>query len=870
MNSAWLRTADQAMKLQQTQLRLISDNISLPIPNEDGLYDSVLACWTMAMSALDSIISGKPRRIQAGGILLALTAWHIYPDMSVQVSNPQYIKLNDALVKQGGVVTIGLENGSANLSEGVSWSLPLTHLKYYGKPALTTRGAGIDQTQLTFKQFICVALGSLFHSWQLSTKDRRRSAEVIKLLSAKCRDENWLRTLARGADYILASEGIALDECQKLMAYGSRQCSRFLGQGGQGGTYGNIAFGLASFPIAMNLLKAGESRTLKDGLGTQRVERQVEFLRIWAGRSKYDLSAAIICYYSPSSDINDPALFSTNAVRYAKGGKRKRHPTAPIIHKEYSHWSTGLTRASFDPPDVLASDTIQDQRTLTLRGGDGQAHEEFLFVCGDPTSAALYIPKRSKHRPRVRDNALNPKDLLFFLQEDAFDPMLLAGMLRPEKFQERQPLFSSLFALATADEIFAGLTDASVDIRVCQLSMHETRYAAYVSQQLLKYKGRPKDGAQATLFRMSSDLSVAFSCIALLQTGQVDIDPQDMQEAIAISYRDSIFVAERLLCDPYYSVPFFPVRRIIGNVGKAGLVVLVPPSAPPEVRIQNNESWSIINHHPFDGKYENNFVSTSSHIEFTGYEIPINIKDVGILTHDAHFVETVIRTYEGKSWVADLDILKAVNKYVQGWDSSTLSTLQSEAEGQSSEQQLSSNRVIAARLISVDNWSEFLDRPSGHAVVRASGDELARLALATVAAQKGYNFRIISPEDRLKYVPKEPGSPEAGPQDSAPTFRYSPDPKWLSEKSKPKDKQMREDDMAVLMAIDSFDPLSHVPTFESDHEDLSQSETESPPSSPPSDTRDDVEPGNGPDESSDEAETNNDWVEGQTGIIYIC
>jgi hypothetical protein len=130
--------------------------------------------WVVAMSAMEDLISGKPQRIQSGALLLALSAWHLYPDMSVQSSVPRFVEQHDHLVSPRGIITIGLQNKPNHADQGVYWSLPLAHLRYYGRPVTTTRHAGIDQTQVSFDQFLCLAFGSLLSTWYLCSRPCRR------------------------------------------------------------------------------------------------------------------------------------------------------------------------------------------------------------------------------------------------------------------------------------------------------------------------------------------------------------------------------------------------------------------------------------------------------------------------------------------------------------------------------------------------------------------------------------------------------------------------------------------------------------------------------------------------------------------------
>ena len=162
--------------------------------------------WVVAMSAMEDLISGKPQRIQSGALLRALSAWHLYPDMSVQSSVPRFVAQHDHLVSPRGIITIGLQNKPNHADQGVHCSLPLAHLRYYGRPVTTTRHAGIDQTQVSFDEFLCLAFGSLLSTWSISDSEVEIAAKVVSLLASLPSVPPWLRTLGRAADMFLASK----------------------------------------------------------------------------------------------------------------------------------------------------------------------------------------------------------------------------------------------------------------------------------------------------------------------------------------------------------------------------------------------------------------------------------------------------------------------------------------------------------------------------------------------------------------------------------------------------------------------------------------------------------------------------------------
>ncbi|OCL07602.1 hypothetical protein AOQ84DRAFT_408611 [Glonium stellatum] len=158
---AWLESADEVYKVQNRQLRLILDNINLPVDTNLDPYQSVMAAWNSAMSTLENLIIGMPQRAQDAAALLALSAWHIYPDLLALGSCPTPIEMNDKLVEKGGTLTIGLTYESPDREEGISWALSLAHLRYYGDPTTLSKSLTQDGSRISFNELTIVALGSL-------------------------------------------------------------------------------------------------------------------------------------------------------------------------------------------------------------------------------------------------------------------------------------------------------------------------------------------------------------------------------------------------------------------------------------------------------------------------------------------------------------------------------------------------------------------------------------------------------------------------------------------------------------------------------------------------------------------------------------
>lgn len=154
---AWLSAADEAMELKQTQLMLILNNISLPVNTKPELYHNVLESWTSAMVAADNLLQGMPQSVQSGSVLLGLSSWHLYPNLLILKHSRDLLLQNDHLVDTAGILTLGLNN-ERNATCGVSWSLPLGQLKYYGRPVVTESSLVTKGNRLTPMQLFRTSL----------------------------------------------------------------------------------------------------------------------------------------------------------------------------------------------------------------------------------------------------------------------------------------------------------------------------------------------------------------------------------------------------------------------------------------------------------------------------------------------------------------------------------------------------------------------------------------------------------------------------------------------------------------------------------------------------------------------------------------
>ncbi|USP77955.1 hypothetical protein yc1106_05229 [Curvularia clavata] len=277
-------------------------------------------------------------------------------------------------------------------------------------------------------------------------------------------------------------------------------------------------------------------------------------------------------------------------------------------------------------------------------------------------------------------------------------------------------LFDSLHALSLATKTFTDLPGATIDLKIISTHLHRS---LWLPSQGVRYLSRQQK----------------FACIAMFESGLYNIDPAVMQDVIAISSRNSIFASAILHNDPGSLDHVDDVRRVVGNVGKTGMVLMVAPQAPRTKGVDLNE-FRLVCHNPFDGKPEDSFKSTSLHLTFTEFELPVDIGERGAIDKDLCFVETLIQVYDRNQWIADIDVLPVFHN---GNDAVRRNTVS--CTGCSS--------TIPSELVSIDNWEELLEIPNDLgklrvAVFRAYDNWLARLAAACICQQKGLRI-VINP-----------------------------------------------------------------------------------------------------------------------------
>ncbi|KAI3325817.1 hypothetical protein HD806DRAFT_521311 [Xylariaceae sp. AK1471] len=166
---AWLRVADQVMTKQQTQAKLIIDNLDIPVNSKPDTYDSVIDAWASSMRQMEKLLCGIPLQVHRGDILLGLLSWHLYPDMKCLLKVERTIRQNDPLLTDRGIITLSLEPSPrvANDCQSVYWALPLAHLRYYGRLPVTRLRSmrTTDRDRITVDEMLWAMVSSYILAW---------------------------------------------------------------------------------------------------------------------------------------------------------------------------------------------------------------------------------------------------------------------------------------------------------------------------------------------------------------------------------------------------------------------------------------------------------------------------------------------------------------------------------------------------------------------------------------------------------------------------------------------------------------------------------------------------------------------------------
>lgn len=480
-----------------------------------------------------------------------------------------------------------------------------------------------------------------------------------------------------------------------------------------------------------------------------------------------------ICYWLPDISFDtsdgtfacsfDPPSFGVKTDIKERSSKKRRRteaiPTLKAIHplswllddpfKDADVYDDQRTKPFFN---AAASQTNYDYHQFDLTGTDEEFSDisnedsvtySFDFFAGERSSAALYTIRGAKLDPLPR---LEPGLMIEMLQSNHLKTNDLAIYFYNLERSTGQytPCIKSLTGIDLVSKIYQDIPGATIAMSVMYQPLCDSRWLLTKREHEWLDIGELLAGKSAEKIKYHMDSYAAkFACIAMMELGGWNIDPEGLHAVMAMSTGNSIFVASQLLQDPAEKDTKFEIKRIVGNIGRAGIAMLVPPE---NCLIRPmSECWKLIMHKEYDGKVEDCFNTTTLHLSFTGHELPLTTKSSGTVDSNVNLVEALVSVHDRGNWVADIDVLRSLN-------SSNLHRFEHQQQCEH-DQNVTTSRVTQRNrtITSIDSWDELFDQPvdlgkGNLGVIRAYRNWSSRSAAACISMQKGYRTAILSEE----------------------------------------------------------------------------------------------------------------------------
>jgi hypothetical protein len=748
---AWLLTADQANERRQKQLLLIIDHMGIPVSGKLELGESVIDAWRSAMTTVNKLVAGEPQSVQTGAPLLGLASWHLYPDMVVfgKDNEVKEAKQRDPLIHPGGILTLGIED-TRRQGDGIYWSLPLAHLRYYGDPVQLEACLHSQTSRVSMDQLLHVALGSLIRRWCAEFNEIEHATELLVKLSNFLEYESdtkdpqaWLPLLASAAREFLASKGAQRSEILRLIKCGRRRYPTFVDH-----TATKSIFGLSDCKTFLNMLPSNASRiaclreVAKDFSDDQHF-MVIQYVSDLIG-SEYELASVA----QLPGDRKKRSLGVDKPLRKFLAWYRRRISENSFNRKiaSESFPVDGIIPYFFnqqgydwqDAPSIFYSKflvgIVAPEVLSKIRGAT--VRTRFLF--GDQRTAALYAisithwtispnedPRTCENEQlRILPNIFIMRHVLWSLEQKLLNQQLLFSYLTAGKYSAEPAqtvgdvaILKSLKGLLTVWKFYQSLPSATVELKVA-------------SDPLCGHQWIPQGSILAdTLGAFDLSEEQTFACVAKFESGNFNFQPSSMRGVHAISIGNSLYIAKCLLQDPCERSTAL-VERVVGNLGKSGMAMLTSP-AVPRVRPMTYD-YSLVNHHPFDGSEANCFQHTTLHMSFTDWTLPIDTGSRGIRDIEAYYIEAAISVFDHGKWVADVNIPDIFRHQI----SRIIPECTIRHDSQLPKRELH-------KFVAIESWEELLDSPPEIGVVRTRGNWQARLAAAALSIQRGHETRIL-------------------------------------------------------------------------------------------------------------------------------
>ncbi|KAI1174457.1 hypothetical protein F4777DRAFT_579888 [Nemania sp. FL0916] len=860
---AWLRVADRVMAKQQTQAKLIFDNLDIPVNSKPDTYDSVMDAWASSMTQMEKLLCGVPLQLHSGDILLGLLSWHLYPDMKCLFKEEQTIKQNDPILKDRGLLTLGLEPSprAASGRQSVYWALPLAHLRFYGRLPVTKMRSmrTTDRDRITVDEMLWALISSYIQGWNNGSVPTQSvlqfvgnvaielhyalgydrcnpgSSEKHAWLSTHANPSHpsWLTMLSRIC--FQYKDRLHEERVRKLQAVGRRF---------------HVGFE-APFSGMFNVetyLRAGRSRESKIELlreivssksGSDKTKGSNDYpylilCQYFYAPPKYDGAATdtlgIFEYVTASPKSNKaggaksdnkrwiipqrPPLLGKNDVEILEQQKlgilqqqqretiekqwqqmieqrqreilERRQREIESMNEKAECFDSNkpvFTIRKMDKPEFYrrqrhhphrSSDAVMvieenPGRSRRRREASGSVDSISMHSYTDSglVNTTKYAVILGSFNTEGRDNVvlLRRQDRLpqdrapvVIIQRDE-QPKVEKDNIQVElTIQQIMNLFQpgsvdfvlcgadmhsphvTLHAMTLIESLYTNMGNTTIDVRAVQIDFIRAKWIKTALEQASQTKSgrtiiRGLDAGPPPYFHADKvSTAVCFACIAMMETGSYNLDPDELQNVFGLCASDSLYVASCLLRDPADQSEQSPIVRFTGNIGRAGMAFMVPPKDPEIRRYDLIDEWYQYDHNVFTGVMEDCFKGTTLHLSFSDASQAVNVNFSGGPDVEAYFLETLVSVYNRGDWIAELDVLGSMAH-------PNLRHIYKNCKADSM-----SN---GGTMISIDNFAEMLVPPNQPGIVRAEGNWQARLAAMALCLAKGYRVVIKGPKTCL-------------------------------------------------------------------------------------------------------------------------
>lgn len=558
---AWLRTADSIKQWEQTQLRLVLDNVNTLVNRDYKVLPSVLGAWKSALVSMEALVGGMAQSSNSGPTILALSAWHLYPDVLVVGDSTKDIEFKDTAIAPGAILTVGLDEASpttGNEPRGIQWSLSLAHLRHYGHPMQVESQLTPDPSRIRFPEFMHAVLGFLFGNWQIHTSGACEKAarfivsfrgalekgfnedktvsfyeEAAKALN---NPHHWVNLLAEAAWSFLNGTKNDQDTAARLVRLGLRRWTKFF-------CHSRLApfFGLNTTDSFLHCLKGSHKRVnyLKQVFSN----RPIRGCRIMLYRDDSLQIPNDVDLEKYATMIPAPEMAGVN-------GTTEREPW-PVYR--YIRWEEDSVEHgdSFEESLVLVDPTVFNlggEATICFSRTAGDPKQKLCKVLGDSYTAAVF--EESTAPPP----GISIEDIVHHLDAGNFSVQQLWWQIMSNGSGSHSDAYYLTLAPASmASVIYNLLPEATLPVRILNNNLSQTKWFSS-----LRGHGSEKPSTQLAR-KMAQSLcavdpnflhrGIAMSCIAYMDSG-LDLDPNLLRDATALSSGDSLYIPMRVSTKP--------------------------------------------------------------------------------------------------------------------------------------------------------------------------------------------------------------------------------------------------------------------------------------------------------------------------------